>query len=152
MLYMKPLRFLVAAVALLLTGGYPHSSSTAAPSAPSPLLGNELVISARSSDEYGPDIAYNSNHNEYLVVWENIWPSGHHNVCAQRVSGDGRLLSWFAVSSNSNKQMNPSVAYDPVHDRYPVVWAYEVWGNDSDWDVYGRFIQWNGPMPVWETS
>ena len=145
MLYKKPFRSLVTAVALLLVLGNTHSSSTAAPSAASSYLGNEIVISERSSDEYSPDIAYNSNHNEYLVVWENIWPGGHHDVYAQRVSGDGRLLSWFAVASNSNKQMNPSVAYDPVHDRYLVVFAYDVWGNGSDWDVYGRFIPWNGP-------
>ncbi len=109
------------------------------------LPGPGIIISERESDEYSPAIAYNSNHDEYLVVWENIWSGGHHDVYAQRVAGDGRLLSWFAVSSNSNKQMEPSVAYDPIHDRYLVVFLYDVWGNGSDWDVYGRFIPWYGP-------
>ena len=107
-------------------------------------LSNEIVISERSSDEYSPAIAYNSNRNEYLVVWENVWPGGHHDVYAQRVAGDGRLLNSFAVASSPNNQMNPSAAYDPVHDRYLVVWAYDYNGNGSDWDIYGRFIPWNG--------
>lgn len=54
-------------------------------------------------------------------------------------------MSWFAVASNTNKQMNPSVAYDPVHDRYLVVFAYDVWGDDTNWDITGRFIPWNRP-------
>jgi hypothetical protein len=57
------------------------------------------------------------------------------------------LLSWFAVSAGAHKQMSPSVAYDPDHDRYLVVFAYDVWGDGSDWDVMGRFIPWNGPDP-----
>ncbi len=64
---------------------------------------------------------------------------------SRRISSTGELLSWFAVASIPNKQMNPSVAYDPVHDRYLVVFAYGTWGDGSDWDVYGRFIPWNGP-------
>ncbi len=121
------------------------AASQAGPVAAPPFVGDEIAISERSSEEYRPAIAYNSNHNEYLVVWENAWPGGHHDVYAQRISSSGQLLSWFAVASNSNSQMEPSVAYDPVHDRYLVVWLYDVWGNGSDWDVYGRFIPWSGP-------
>ena len=25
------------------------------------------------------------------------------------------------------------------------MWLHDVWGNGSDWDVYGRFIPWSGP-------
>lgn len=41
--------------------------------------------------------------------------------------------------------MAPSVAYDVVNDRYLVVWVYDIKGDGTDWDVYGRFIPWNGP-------
>jgi hypothetical protein len=37
------------------------------------------------------------------------------------------------------------VSYDPVRDRYLVVWIFDAAGNGSNWDVYGRFIPWNGP-------
>jgi hypothetical protein len=145
MLFARAFRFFASTVILLLGAGLPLSASTAIPLPMSSYPDREVVISERSSNEYSPDIAYNSNHNEFLVVWENFWPGGHHDIYAQRVSGDGQLLSWFAVASNSNKQINPSVAYDPVRDRYLVVWAYDYYGNDTDWDVYGRFIPWNGP-------
>lgn len=109
------------------------------------LPGPVFPISVLESDEYSPAIAYNSQHNEFLVVWENVWPGGHHDVYAQRIAGDGRLLSWFAVSSNVNKQMEPAVAYDPIHDAYLVVFLYDVVGDGSNWDIYGRFIPWSGP-------
>jgi hypothetical protein len=108
-------------------------------------LSQEIVVSALDNNKYSPAVAYNSNHDQYLVVWENVWPGGHHDIYAQRISSTGQLLSWFAVSVNTNKQMQPSVAYDPLRDRYLVTWIYDVWGNGTDWDVYGRFIPWNGP-------
>ena len=64
-------------------------------------LGPEIIISERDSEEYSPAIAYNSNHNEYLVVWENDWGGGYHDIYAQRISGDGRLLSWFRPHNRS---------------------------------------------------
>jgi hypothetical protein len=148
MLNKKSFLSFVIAIMLLLTIGFTFTSSIAAPTVVDQYPGNQFIISGRESEEYRPAIAYNSVHNEYLVVWENSWAGGHHDVYAQRVSGDGQLLSWFAVASHSNKQMNPSVAYDPVNDRYLVVFAYDYYGDDSDWDIYGRFIPWSGPDPA----
>lgn len=113
----------------------------------SPYLGRELVISNLDNLKYSPDIAYNSKHNEYLVVWENDWGGGHHDIYAQRVSASGQLLSWFAVSANAPgpSQVEPAVAYDSTRDRYLVTWTHDTWGNGSDWDIMGRFIPWNGP-------
>ena len=100
----------------------------------------------RNSAEYSPAIAYNSVRNQYLVVWENGWDGGYHDVYAQRISGSGQLLSWFALTSASgHSQTNPDVAYDPVNDRYLVVWVQDSSGNGSNWDVYGSFVPWNGP-------
>jgi hypothetical protein len=109
-------------------------------------LGPEIIISERDSQEHLPAIAYNSKHNEYLVVWENDWGGGYHDIYAQRISGDGQLLSWFALASPLGRsQSSPAVAYDPDNDRYLVVWSYDFSGIGTDWDIYGRFVPWNGP-------
>jgi len=141
----KSFRWLGWIVLLCLAGGVmlkPTGSPVSMISIP---YGSEIAISERESNEYSPDIAYNSVHNEYLVVWENLWAGGHHDVYAQRVSSGGTILSWFAVVSSTNSAMNPTVAYDRIHDRYLVVFAYDFAGDGSDWDIYGRFIPWNGP-------
>ena len=111
-------------------------------------LGPEVVISAIDNEKYLPAVAYNSNHDEYLVVWQNKWP-GNRDIYAQRISSRGELLSWFAVApgpgGNPYDRAQPSVAYDPVNDRYLVVFIHDVFGDGSDWDIGGRFIPWNGP-------
>ena len=107
-------------------------------------LGPEIIISELSGAEYSPAIAYNSVRNQYLVVWEVVGSGGSHDIHARRISGDGRLLSDFSLATGHN-QTNPAVAYDPVNDRYLVVWAYDYYGDGRDWDVYGAFIPWNGP-------
>lgn len=108
----------------------------------------EIIISRLDNLQYAPAVVYNWKHNEYLVVWENVWPGGSHDIYAQRISDEGNLLSWFAVSDgaiSTANRMQPDVAYDPVEDRYLVVWVSTV---GSDQDVIGRFIPWQGPDPA----
>jgi hypothetical protein len=123
------------------------SGFAAAPAASTPNLGSEMTVSALDNVQYSPAIAYNWKHREYLVVWENEWGGGGHDIYAQRISDQGEVLSWFSVTAGANNRMQPDVAYDPVNDQYLVVWIYDVHGNGSDWDVHGRLIPWNGDDP-----
>lgn len=140
---------LLLTILTVLTIGLTQSSSTSAASITSTNLGDEIVISDLSSADFRPKIAYNSIHDEYLVVWESAWaelPGYPHYVYAQRVSANGRLLDKFLVASNINsQQMEPAVAYDSIHDRYLVVFTYNSLGDGISWDIYGRFLPWNGP-------
>ena len=115
-----------------------------AASAGLPLVGPDIPIHVLDNEQYLPAVAYNSERDEYLVVWHNTWGGGR-DLYAQRVSGQGEILSWFAVSSGTKDRAQPSVAYDPDHDRYLVVWLYDDPGDGTNWDVYGRFIPWDGP-------
>ena len=100
-----------------------------------------LPISELEGNEYAPAIAYNSNHDEYLVVWHDVYEVVH----ARRVSSTGQLLNSFDVSTSPNGKRQASVAYDPIRDRYLVTWLYDYYGNGSNLDIYGRFIPWDGP-------
>jgi hypothetical protein len=108
----------------------------------------DIVISGRDSQEHLPAIAFNSRHDEYLVVWENDWGGGDHDIYGQRVAADGRLQSWFSLAAGRS-QLSPAIAYDADRDRYLVVWAYDVMGNAGDLDIYGAFVPWNGPGQGW---
>lgn len=135
------------AILTLIAIGLTQSYSISPASLTTSMLRNEIVISDYVANEYNPKIAYNAVHNEYLVVWEYIWPGGQRDVFATRVSANGSILGIFNVAPEPYDQMSPDVAYDPVHDRYLVVFAYDFKGDGSDWDIYGRFIPWNGPDP-----
>lgn len=128
-------------LALIAVVGLRPSLVNAEASALAPPLGDELTISDLEGNEYGPAIAYNSNRNEYLVVWHDVYEVLH----ARRVSSTGQLLDSFLVSTSPNGKRQASVAYDPGRDRYLVTWVYDYYGNASDLDVYGRFIPWDGP-------
>ncbi len=117
------------------------------PSNPASYLGSELQISDPTSpecDRYLPAVAYNYVHDEYLVVWHNKWPDGHRDVYARRVSSNGQLKSWFAVSAGSHDRFQPDVAYNAATDEYLVVWMYDAQGDGTHYEVWGRTVAWNG--------
>ena len=125
----------------------PESSGSVTQDPPS--LGPEIVISKLDNWQYAPSIAYNSKHREYLVVWENVWPGNLHDIQAQRVSESGQPVgpSPIHVATGTKNKMQPDVAYDPVNDRYLVVWIHDVNGDGSNWDISGRFIPWDNSTP-----
>lgn len=141
---------LVASVVMLAVGGGAARALPSEPGAASatagPHLSGEIVISAIDNEQHLPAVAYNWKHREYLVVWHNTWAIGTRDVRAARISDRGQVLSEFTVYEHATKDSaQPSVAYDPVNDRYLVVWIFDAFGNGSDWDLYGRFIPWDGP-------
>jgi hypothetical protein len=154
---------LLAVQFILPTGGQasPVLSSRAVSNS-APYLSGEILISGLDNVKHLPSVAYNSKRNEYLVVWHTEWTIGTRDIRAQRVSPAGKLLgSEFTVYENPTRDAaQPSVAYDPVNDRYLVTFVYDSFGDGSDWDLYGRLIPWNGPsasmaaFPIitWSTS
>jgi hypothetical protein len=142
----RKLLLVVLVASILCCSGYVVCEAAPVATA-SAVVGPEITISALNNVKVLPAVAYNPNHNEYLVVWENSWPGS--DIYAQRVSSRGQLLSSFCVATGAGgdqrDRFRPSVAYDTLNDRYLVIFLHDVWGNDSDWNVKGRFIPWNGP-------
>jgi hypothetical protein len=108
----------------------------------------EIVISDLPIDQYLPQVAYNSRHKEYLVVWHNTWPAHARDIYGKRINQFGNVISEFVIVSAVKDRGQPSVAYDPIRDRYLVVWMFDEAGTGANWDVNGRFVPWNGPTPA----
>ena len=141
---------LVTGILILAVGAVSAQASLSrlavASSLSGPYLSGEIVISDLNNEEYLPSVAYNWKHHEYLAVWHTSWAIGTRDIRAARISNTGQVLSTFTVYEHATKDSaQPAVAYDPVNDRYLVVWVFDAFGNDSDWDLYGRFIPWDGP-------
>ena len=115
--------------------------SAAVGAVPVPWVGREIAIAESNNTEYEPDAAFNWKHNEYLVVWR-----GHDGIYGRRVSATGKLLghSPFPIATGPRTRRLPSAAYDPVNDRYLVVWMYDK-DDAEDWNINGRFIPWESP-------
>ena len=79
---------------LLVVGGASafawFSESISAATIAEPRLGGEISISILDNQQSLPAIAYNSIHDEYLVVWQNTW-GGNKDIYARRVNGRGQI-------------------------------------------------------------
>jgi len=108
----------------------------------SPILDPFINIWVDTVDNLEPAVAYNSNHDEYLVVWYNdrgaTW-----DIYAQRVGGDGTLRSWFCVSHDTGfHNYDPAVVYNPDQDEYLIAWVYDSVITGSD--IWARLVKWDG--------
>lgn len=111
------------------------------------ILGEERLLAPPAqvaADRYRPAVAYNSRHDEYLVVWHNRWPGGQRDIYARRVSADGELLSWFAVATGAKDKLQPDVVYNRSTDEYLIVWMFDAMGDGSQYEIFGRLVAWNG--------
>jgi hypothetical protein len=95
-----------------------------------------------------PRVAYNSRHNEYLVVYQyhnDIIP-GPDQIHAARLAANGSYIANYVISDLAHDCRQPDVDYDPVRDRYLVVWSYDRNDNGANWDIHGRFVPADGPI------
>lgn len=108
-------------------------------------INHPFVISADTTQEVSPVVAYNSARNEYLVVWYND-RAGCDDIRAQRVSASGVLLGGpFYISAGCTLERRyPDVVYNSVHDQYLVVW--EQYDPTAGYSIRGRRISGSGAV------
>ena len=99
-------------------------------------------------DQVDPAIAYNSQTDQYLVVWEDHhWGFGTDwDIYGQRVAADGSTVGGgLGISyEGSNHRLAPDVAYNPVLNEFLVVWEYEF--SATDHDIYGQRVASDGTL------
>ena len=108
-------------------------------------------------DARNPSVAYNSTHNEYLVVWSGDDDNGgliegEFEIFARRIDGTtGALLgeqslriSDMGVNGNRSYDASvPAVSYNPVDDVYLVVWRGEEGTLSTpigQFEIYGQLL------------
>ena len=113
-----------------------------------PWMSNPQTLAADEVSQIEPAVAYNSVHNEFLVVWYAYPATGSpFDIVGVRVDSSGLpLRPSFVISDVSGIEYEPDVAYDPAADHYLVVWTSD--NNGPDYDIVGRFIPWDGPSPA----
>jgi hypothetical protein len=110
------------------------------------LVGGPFYVSAGCpADRRYPDVAYNSTHDQYLVVWEQEESANGYSIQARRVSGTGQVVDNTDITIrgpgyNTYTPVEPAVAYASTSDRYLVVWS-ETWHPmPITYGIYGQVM------------
>jgi hypothetical protein len=110
----------------------------AAVNAGAPIGARFVIRNDASATEVEAAVAYNSQNQEYLVVWTAELATPVKEIWGQRVDRTGALEDpAFRISPAGGERYNPDVAYDSQHNRYLVVW-------EDGLDVRGRLISATG--------
>lgn len=140
--------FLAIMVTLVLIGGVALAKpveEAAEPLAPAaPPLSGYIRIEEATVDTLSPAVAYNSNRDEFLVVWEQHIHGGEVAIFGRRVSTSGETIGGsFPVAHYSLQPFyRPAVAYSPKQDSYLVVWHRKY--SSVDYDVWGIPVSGSG--------
>ena len=67
--------------------------------------------------EWMPDVAYDHNARKYLVVYAREHSAGDNDILGKEVSLDGSTSSAQLICSSGANQLQPSVAYNGIHDE-----------------------------------
>jgi len=101
-------------------------------------IGNPFVINEDPDNQFWPDVAFNPNDDEYLVVYCNDRIGGLADVAAQRVDGDGNLLSWANIATSPGVHRYwPTVAFSPEQNTYLIGYSRVV-GGGAGVDMAGK--------------
>lgn len=111
-----------------------------------PLISNLIRLEQVSpaSNQSLPEITYNPNENEFLLVWQD-YRNSNWDIYGQRVSGGGALLDEnFIITNALYQQSNPHVAYG--NGVYLVAWRHHPGSSSTAYDVYGGIISGTGEI------
>lgn len=99
-------------------------------------LGGSFAICSETSTQLYPDVAYNLDTNQYLVVWEDRRADA--DIYGQRVDADGGLdgAQVPIAGAGSTERHQPKVAFNPISGEYLVVYTYGAENNN----VRGRRV------------
>ncbi|MFH2001871.1 MAG: hypothetical protein ABIK28_19465 [Planctomycetota bacterium] len=104
------------------------------------IVGSNITLSTLGAPAPCGAMAYDSNHNRYLSTWRNQSDS---NLKARLVNADGTFAgAEFLVSSLFPESgLASGVAFDPIHDRYLVLFSEFCAGG-----IYGQFVDSSGAL------
>jgi len=131
------------------------------------LSGAAFAICTASDNQSYPDVEFNANRREYLVVWWDRRNSATTNtdIYGRRINQDGVPQgNEIAISNAADVQTMPRVTYNSRVNQWLVAWEDHRNQDVSDTDIYGQrvltqslatqgnFIIYDGPEGQWSVA
>lgn len=95
-----------------------------------PLIGTWFDPTFDASwDNLTPDVAYDADHDQYLVAWVRAFAANEQQIRAQRIDGAGNAVhSLCLVTTDTQVHSRPRVCNVNAADRFLLVWLAPVAG------------------------
>ena len=99
----------------------------------------EQNIRVEQGSQWGPAVAYNSQWDEFLIVYENWWAGGLRDIAAQRIKAStGAFASWRNIATGAGEwRHTPKVAYNEARNEYLITYTYSSNATQGNGDIYG---------------
>jgi hypothetical protein len=125
-----------------------------APQSPNQELGSDFMVSSMGPyldpdyDALNPAVAYNSQNNQYLVVWSGsddiigeyeIWGQRVNAATGAQIGTDFQISFVGTADDPAIDAEDPAVAYNSATNEYLVVWSADHYA-DGDFEIWGRRI------------
>lgn len=112
--------------------------------------GSRAYAAGQDAERRYPDVAYNPNFNEYLIVWEHEdHMTGYFSIRGQRIDLNGdKVGSEFVINQTGGALDNgflPKVAHSFTSGKYLVVWENYTVGNLRT-DIKGQLVNNDGSL------
>jgi len=113
--------------------------------------GAAFPICGNADDQSNPDVAYNADDGEYLVVWYDERNGGPKpwDIYGQRVTASGTVTVTggpIAISIAAGDQYDPSVTWNSDADEYLVAWRDGRDFDSNGYDIYGQRVLASGAL------
>ena len=94
------------------------------------LMGGEITVAQLTNNETHPDVIFNPDNDQYLVVWQR-WEGdpefGGNDIYGQRINSEGLLLGeTIPIRVSADNESAPTVAYLSTQTQYLVMWSDNV--------------------------
>jgi len=111
----------------------------------------EMRISEATDPEVNrgyPQVAYNSNQHEFLVIWDNYWSADFRDIYARRISNTGGLDAKFTIATGADNdeliRWHGSLTFNATNGEYLVVYMVDALDDQKHWEIWGRRVAWDG--------
>ena len=101
-------------------------------------LGSVINVCTQNNIQADANVEFDSVNNRFLVVWEDARQgTSNYNIYGQLYSTSGTPVGGEkTISSASDSQCEPWVAFDSINERYCIVWEEGETPNDGPFDIW----------------
>jgi len=106
-------------------------------------VGSQIIICEEDDVQADPCVAFNSNNNQFFVVWEDArQDTNNYNIYGKLYDINGNQIgNEKEICITSNSQFEPWVTFDNMNNQYMIVWEEKI--NDFEFDIVGGLFDAN---------